>query len=79
MAVVHILMPLNTKAKTWIYNHVDPKLMHYGDGIVILDTKYLETIALAMETLGFKRGSRKDIGTKNQKKFDFITNTIGEK
>lgn len=76
MAVVHILMPLSIKAKNWIDKHADPKLMHFGNGVVILDTKYLETIAMAMESLGFKRGSKKDIGTKNQSKYDFIISTM---
>lgn len=76
MAVVHILMPLNIKAKNWADKHIDPKLMHFGNGVVILDTQYLQTVAMAMENSGFKQGSKKDIGTKNQSKYDFIISTM---
>lgn len=76
MAVVHILMPLSIKAKNWIDKHADPKLMHFGNGVVILDTKYLELLATAMENTGFKRGAKKDIGTKSQSKYDFIVSTM---
>lgn len=76
MAVVHILMPLNIKAKNWVDKHIDPKLMHFGNGVVILDSNYLDAIVAVMESSGFKKGLKKDIGTKAQSKLDFIVSTM---
>lgn len=75
MAIVHILMPMNTKAKNWMDTHIKSSIMPFGNGRVILssEVKYLDVILAAMEKAGFKRGTKKDVGKKNAN-VDYIVN-----
>jgi hypothetical protein len=77
MATVHILMPLNTKAKHWLDSHVKPGIMSFGQGIVILESeiKYLDHLLYALDSAGFVKASKNNI-SKKKIKADYLLNVL---
>lgn len=77
MATVHILIPLNTKTKHWLDSHVKAGIMHFGQGIVILESeiKYLEKLLDALDLAGFIKASKDSVG-KKKIKADYLLNVL---